>query len=87
MFSSGSRALRHTLNVQAPHPAKNICALHGIDQNGRAVLVKPGVPRGQLAALIAQLPPSLIGMEACAALGKALSKHGQPLAERFCGEL
>lgn len=27
--------------------AKNIFALHGVDQNGRTVLVKPRVPRGQ----------------------------------------
>lgn len=45
--------------------AKNIFALHGIDQSGRAVLVKPKVARGQLLALIAGLPPCLIGMEAC----------------------
>lgn len=45
--------------------AKNIFALHGIDQSGRAVLVKPKVARGQLLELIASLPPCLIGMEAC----------------------
>jgi transposase len=45
--------------------AKHIFALHGVDQHGKAVLVKPRVARDQLAALIAQLPPCLIGMEAC----------------------
>lgn len=45
--------------------AKNIFALHGVDQHGKAVLVKPRVPRDQLLALIAQLPTCLIGMEAC----------------------
>lgn len=45
--------------------AKNIFALHGVDQSGRAVLVKPRVPRDQLLELIASLPPCLIGMEAC----------------------
>lgn len=45
--------------------AKNIFALHGVDQNGKAVLVKPRVPRDQLAGLVAQLPPCVIGMEAC----------------------
>ena len=45
--------------------AKNVFALHGVDDNGKSVLVKPKVARGDLAALIAQLPPCLIGMEAC----------------------
>ena len=45
--------------------AKHIFALHGVDHDGKAVLVKPRVARDQLAALIAQLPPCLIGMEAC----------------------
>jgi transposase len=45
--------------------AKNIFALHGVDQSGRAVLIKPKVARGQLLELIAGLPPCLIGMEAC----------------------
>jgi transposase len=45
--------------------AKNIFALHGVDQSGRAVLVKPKVARGQLLEMIASLPPCLIGMEAC----------------------
>lgn len=45
--------------------AKNVFAVHGVDENGKAVLVKPKVSREQLAALIAQLLPCLIGMEAC----------------------
>lgn len=45
--------------------AKNIFALHGVDQTGRTVLVKPRVARDQLLPLIANLPPCLIGMEAC----------------------
>lgn len=45
--------------------AKNIFALHGVDQSGKAVLVKPKVPRDQLVELIASLPSCLIGMEAC----------------------
>lgn len=45
--------------------AKNVFAVHGVDETGKAVLVKPKVPRDQLAELIAQLPPCLIGMEAC----------------------
>lgn len=45
--------------------AKNIFAVHGIDETGRAVLVKPKVARDQLSALMVQLPACLIGMEAC----------------------
>lgn len=45
--------------------AKHIFAVHGINETGQAILIKPRVPRDQLAALIAQLPPCLIGMEAC----------------------
>jgi transposase len=36
-----------------------------VDDAGKPVLVKPRVPRDQLLTLIAQLPPCLIGMEAC----------------------
>jgi transposase len=45
--------------------AKNIFAVHGVDKNGKAVLIKPKVSRDQLLPLIAQLPPCLIGIEAC----------------------
>ena len=45
--------------------AKNVFAVHGVDDNGKPVLVKPKVARDRLAELIAQLPPCVIGMEAC----------------------
>ena len=45
--------------------AKNVFAVHGVDDNGKAALIKPKVSREQLPVLIAQLPPCLIGMEAC----------------------
>ncbi len=45
--------------------AKNIFAVHGVDENGKAVLIKPKVLRDQLLLLIAKLPPCLIGREAC----------------------
>ena len=45
--------------------AKNIFAVHGVNEGGRAELVKPKVSRDQLLPLIANLPPCLIGMEAC----------------------
>lgn len=39
-------------------------AFHGVDENGKAVLVKPKVPRDKLLELVAQLPPYVTGMEA-----------------------
>ena len=45
--------------------AKNIFAVHGVDRNGKAVLVKPKVSRAGLPELMANLPPCTIGMEAC----------------------
>jgi transposase len=44
--------------------AKNIFSLHGVDAAGHAVLSRK-LRRTQLADFIAQLPPCLIGMEAC----------------------
>jgi len=45
--------------------AKNVFAVHGVDDNGKAVLVKPKVSRDKLLELVVQLPPCVIGMEAC----------------------
>ncbi len=45
--------------------AKNVFAVDGVDDNGKPELVKPKVARDKLAELIAQLPPCVIGMEAC----------------------
>ena len=45
--------------------AKTIFAVHGVNESGKAELVKPRVSREQLLPLIAQLAPCLIGMEAC----------------------
>ena len=45
--------------------AKNVFSLHGVDAEG-AVVLRRSVGRTKLLELIAQLPPSLIGMEACA---------------------
>lgn len=45
--------------------AKNVFAVHGVDDNGKPVLVKPKVARDKLMELVAGLPPCLIGMEAC----------------------
>jgi transposase len=45
--------------------AKNVFAVHGVNEAGKATLVRPAVPRDKLHALIAALPPCRIGMEAC----------------------
>ena len=45
--------------------AKNVFAVHGVNESGKAELLKPKVSREQLLPLIVQLPPCLIGMEAC----------------------
>lgn len=45
--------------------AKNVFAMHGVNEFGKAELIKPRVARDQLLKLIAKLPPCLIGMEAC----------------------
>jgi transposase len=44
--------------------AKNVFSLHGVDGRGREVWRRT-VRRGQLMALVAQLPACLIGLEAC----------------------
>jgi transposase len=45
--------------------AKSVFQIHGVDQQGRKVLGKK-MKREQLVPFFAQLPPCLIGMEACA---------------------
>jgi transposase len=47
--------------------AKNVFQLHGVDERV-AVLLRLQLRRGQLLRTLAQLPPCLIGMEACASV-------------------
>jgi len=47
------------------HLAKHVVAVHGIGETGKAELLRPAVPRDKLHALIAALPPCVIGMEVC----------------------
>ena len=44
---------------------KNVFALQGVDEGGRAALVRPSIRRDQLMEVVAKLPPCTIGMEAC----------------------
>ena len=45
--------------------AKNVFAVHGVNVGGAVLLRQPKVSRAKLGALIAALPPTVIGMEAC----------------------
>lgn len=45
--------------------AKNVFALHGVDETGKVVLRRPSIKRDQLLEFFASLPPCLVGMEAC----------------------
>ena len=44
--------------------AKNVVQVHGVDERGKAVLKKQ-LKRDQVTVFFANLPPCLIGMEAC----------------------
>ena len=45
--------------------AKNCFAVHGVGPSGKPEFLRPEVRRGKLLELIANVPPCLIGMEAC----------------------
>lgn len=45
--------------------AKNVFAVHGVNEAGKPELVRPSVPRARLHELVASLPPCSVGMEAC----------------------
>lgn len=62
--------------------AKNVFAVHGVNEAGKAELVRPAVPRDKLLALIAALPPCVIGMEACSGAhhwARLFQAHGHTL--------
>ncbi|OEC54241.1 hypothetical protein A9G04_04205 [Aeromonas sp. ANNP30] len=44
--------------------AKHLFQLHGVDQHGKTIL-KRQLKREQMLSFFSNLPPSLIGMEAC----------------------
>ena len=45
--------------------AKNVFAVHAVNEAGKPEFVRPNVARAKLLELIAELPPCVIGMEAC----------------------
>jgi transposase len=69
--------------------AKNVFALHGVDEAGKPALVRPSVPRAKLLELVTALAPCTIGMEACsgahhwARLFQALGHSVRLLAPKF----
>ena len=69
--------------------AKNVFAVHGVNTAGAAELRHPKVSRVKLHALIASLPPCVIGMEACsgahhwARLFQALGHTVRLMAPKF----
>jgi len=73
--------------------AKNVFAVHGVNDSGKAALVKPKVQRADLLPLIAQLPPCLIGMEACSGAhhwARLFRQHGHTvklMAPKFVAHL
>ncbi len=61
--------------------ATNVFQAHGIDEHGKAVLKKQ-LRRDQMAAFFVNLPPCLIGMEACGSAhhwGRKLASMGHPV--------
>jgi transposase len=62
--------------------AKSVFAIHGVDEHGKAVLVKPRVSRSKLLEILAALPPCVIGMEACSGAhnwARELQKYGHTI--------
>ena len=59
--------------------AKNVFAVHGVDETGKVALLKPKVKRADLLTLLRSLPACLIGMEACSGAhhwARELIKYG-----------
>jgi transposase len=58
--------------------AKNLFQVHGVDERGK-ILLRKQLRRSQMALFFANLPPCLIGMEACASAhhwGRRLQSYG-----------
>jgi transposase len=59
--------------------AKNVFALHGVNEMGQVDLRRLSVPRAKLHELVAALPPCTIGMEACSGAhhwARLFAQHG-----------
>ena len=58
--------------------AKNVFAVHGVDEHGKPVLVRPSVQRAKLHELVVSLPVCTIGMAPLGASVQAARSHGAP---------
>jgi transposase len=59
--------------------AKNVFALHGVNEAGKPELQRPKVARAKLNDVLATLPPCTIGIEACSGAhhwAREFAKHG-----------
>ncbi len=59
--------------------AKNVFAVHGVNEAGKATLVKSAVPRAKLEEVVAVPPPCVIGLEACSGAhhwARSFQAHG-----------
>jgi len=66
--------------------AKNVFQVHGVDERGKIVLRKQ-VKRAQMAEFFANLPPCLIGMEACVCLFAFISLTTRLFLSLFAGRV
>lgn len=48
------------MGLPRPDLAKNVFAVHGVNEAGKAELIRPAVPCDKLYELIASLPPCVI---------------------------
>ena len=58
--------------------AKNVFQIHGVDGSGKVVLRRQ-LRRGQVEKFFAELPPCLVGMEACGSAhhwARVIGHHG-----------
>jgi transposase len=65
MFHQPGEATEMKITSVGIDLAKNVIQVHGVDERGKAVLKKQ-LKRDQVASFFANLPPCLIGLEACA---------------------
>lgn len=78
-LSTTSADAAHDVTFVGVDLAKNVFAVHGVNAIGKPCLVQPRVRRDQLVALLAKLPPCVIGMEACSGahqLARTLRQFG-----------
>jgi len=62
---AGEGAFKMNITTIGLDLAKSVFQAHGVDEAGRAVLVKK-LHRKQMLPFFSKLPPCLIGIEACA---------------------